>query len=73
MNTTPETPQDYGHPENASNDPERTHTERTAKKVDGVEVEPDVVSDPSLNDRDGSDWTDEGGATPRGPATSAPS
>lgn len=28
----------------------------------------DVDSDPSLDDDD-TDWTDEGGATPRGPAT----
>jgi hypothetical protein len=29
----------------------------------------DVRSDPALNDREGQDWSDEGGATPAGPAT----
>lgn len=29
----------------------------------------DVDSDPALTDRDGQDWSDEGGATPAGPAT----
>ncbi len=27
------------------------------------------ISDPALSDQDGHDWTDEGGATPHGPAT----
>lgn len=31
---------------------------------------PDVESDPALDDREGSDWGDEGGAAPSGPATS---
>ncbi|AIX99918.1 hypothetical protein ART_0320 [Arthrobacter sp. PAMC 25486] len=31
----------------------------------------DVESDPALNDEAGQDWTDEGGATPAGPATSS--
>lgn len=30
----------------------------------------DVESDPALDDRLGSDWSDEGGAAPTGPATS---
>lgn len=30
----------------------------------------DVESDPALDDRVGSDWSDEGGAAPTGPATS---
>jgi hypothetical protein len=30
---------------------------------------PDVTSDPALNDTTGQDWSDEGGATPAGPAT----
>lgn len=30
----------------------------------------DVVSDPARDDEVGSDWTDEGGASPQGPATS---
>jgi hypothetical protein len=29
----------------------------------------DVASDPALNDTTGQDWSDEGGATPAGPAT----
>lgn len=29
----------------------------------------DADSDPSLDDGDSSDWSDEGGATPDGPAT----
>ena len=29
----------------------------------------DVESDPALNDQQGQDWADEGGATPAGPAT----
>lgn len=29
----------------------------------------DVASDPALNDETGQDWSDEGGATPAGPAT----
>lgn len=29
----------------------------------------DVQSDPALNDQDGQDWSDEGGATPAGAAT----
>lgn len=32
----------------------------------------DVSSDPGRDDSEGSDWTDEGGATPQGPATDAP-
>lgn len=31
----------------------------------------DVVTDPALNDHLGQDWSDEGGATPSGPATSS--
>ena len=30
---------------------------------------PDVVSDPAKDDTQGQDWSDEGGATPTGPAT----
>jgi len=29
----------------------------------------DTTSDPARNDDEGSDWADEGGATPEGPAT----
>ncbi|WP_449277536.1 hypothetical protein [Leucobacter sp. GX24907] len=38
----------------------------------GKKAEDDVTSDPALDDRVGSDWADEGGATPAGPATSTP-
>ncbi|SEE30680.1 hypothetical protein SAMN04489740_1090 [Arthrobacter alpinus] len=43
---------------------------------EGVETAPqsgsrDVESDPALNDGLGQDWSDEGGATPSGPATSS--
>jgi len=34
-----------------------------------VRREPDVDSDPALSADPGRDWTDEGGATPAGPAT----
>jgi len=30
---------------------------------------PGLRSDPALSDREGQDWSDEGGATPAGPAT----
>lgn len=33
------------------------------------EVEPDVASDPALDDEQGSEWADEGGAVDEGPAT----
>lgn len=42
-----------------SADPEKTASTRAD----------DVRSDPALADNVGSDWTDEGGATPAGPAT----
>lgn len=35
-------------------------------------VKSDVISDPALDDTTGSDWTDEGGAAPEGPATNTP-
>ena len=34
-----------------------------------VPVARDVGSDPALSDQEGQDWSDEGGATPAGPAT----
>ena len=34
-----------------------------------VWTSPDVVSDPARDDGTSSDWSDEGGATPSGPAT----
>lgn len=36
-----------------------------------IEGSQDVESDPALNDEVGQDWTDEGGATFAGPATSS--
>jgi hypothetical protein len=38
----------------------------------GPTIHSDVVSDPALDDTTGSDWTDEGGAAPEGPATNTP-
>ncbi|XVX20827.1 hypothetical protein ACQP1U_02800 [Actinomycetota bacterium] len=32
-------------------------------------IEPDTISDPAKDDQTGGDWSDEGGATPEGPAT----
>ncbi|WP_159706387.1 hypothetical protein [Arthrobacter sp. 18067] len=40
--------------------------------VTTVPIKSDVVSDPALDDTTGSDWTDEGGAAPEGPATNTP-
>ncbi|RAN76754.1 hypothetical protein B5P43_22330 [Bacillus sp. SRB_336] len=40
----------------------------TASQPHGVGHEPDVESDPALNDNMGQDWTDEGGALPTGPS-----
>lgn len=33
------------------------------------DADDDVVSDPAKSDSEGGDWSDEGGATPSGPAT----
>ena len=41
----------------------------TAGGAPKTAVAPDVRSDPALTDQDGQDWSDEGGATPAGPAT----
>ena len=46
-------------------------TQGTTAPGTSVPVAPDVRSDPALSDQDGQDWSDEGGATPAGPATSA--
>lgn len=55
--------------------------EQSTDGVEGVEtvhpsrhnpnevVREDVMSDPALGDHLGSDWSDEGGAAPEGPAT----
>ncbi len=46
-----------------------TPTQRTATPGTPVPAARDVNSDPALTDQDGQDWSDEGGATPAGPAT----
>ncbi|WP_287930103.1 hypothetical protein [Arthrobacter sp.] len=40
----------------------------TASQPHGIDHEPDVESDPALNDDLGQDWSDEGGALPSGPS-----
>lgn len=40
-----------------------------AANVPAADLPADVASDPALNDTTGQDWSDEGGATPAGPAT----
>jgi hypothetical protein len=35
----------------------------------GQDQAPDGASDPAKDDTEGQDWSDEGGATPSGPAT----
>lgn len=44
----------------------------TPNEPETHESEEDVLSDPARDDRVGSDWADEGGAVPTGPATDAP-
>jgi hypothetical protein len=41
---------------------------KTATSGSGPEGREDVQSDPAKGNEDKSDWTDEGGATPSGPA-----
>ncbi len=50
----------------------RSSTVPTEHGSDAPESEEDVLSDPARDDRLGSDWADEGGAVPAGPATDAP-
>lgn len=58
-------------------DPDQHKDEPTVKTVQTaldkghLEVPADVVSDPALADQVGTDWTDEGGATADGPATTS--
>lgn len=63
------------------NDAPRGEHEESGDRTETVPVSPgpgdgetaeDVLSDPALGDRIGSDWSDEGGATPSGPATRTP-
>lgn len=51
---------------------EKTETVETEHSPDHSDAPADVASDPALDDRLGSDWIDEGGATSVGPATSTP-
>ena len=44
-------------------------TQGTATPATHIPVARDVDSDPARNDQYGQDWSDEGGATPAGPAT----
>ena len=50
-----------------------TSSPDTAPATTATPVRPDatadVVSDPAKDDTQGQDWSDEGGATPTGPAT----
>jgi hypothetical protein len=41
----------------------------TVSKPVNPDTASDVVSDPAKDDTQGQDWSDEGGATPTGPAT----
>lgn len=51
---------------------EAVETVPAANPRPDTDAESDVASDPALDDRLGSDWADEGGATPVGPASAAP-
>ena len=44
--------------------------DKAAVASDDQDHTADVVSDPAKDDTEGQDWSDEGGATPSGPATS---
>ena len=46
-----------------------THPETVNLGTSAASTASDVESDPALNDQQGQDWSDEGGATPAGPAT----
>src|SRR5690606_25179977 len=48
---------------------ELTNTVPTKHGASGADAQSDVQSDPALDDNVGTDWADEGGATPVGPAT----
>lgn len=58
--------QDKTTPEHPSSTEDRAELETASTSAAA-----DVTSDPALNDELGQDWADEGGATPRGPATSS--
>lgn len=46
-------------------------TVKSSSNKEQLEAEADVASDPARTDHIGIDWTDEGGATPEGPATTS--
>lgn len=48
---------------------EKQRTDTVPTEHGAENADDDVSSDPALDDRDGSDWSDEGGATAQGPAT----
>ncbi|MFI5510162.1 hypothetical protein ACIA48_22085 [Mycobacterium sp. NPDC051804] len=48
------------------NNPDKPDTAATEAGPKGADD--DVESDPAKGDEDTADWSDEGGATPRGPA-----
>lgn len=48
--------------QDSSNDPGTEHVEKDVP-------EPDSESDPALDDTEGGEWADEGGAPAEGPAT----
>lgn len=52
-----------------STHPETMNLGTNAAAGSAASSAPDVESDPALNDQQGQDWSDEGGATPAGPAT----
>lgn len=58
---------DAGHGSTAATPATATHG--TATPGTPLSAAGDVDSDPALTDQDGQDWSDEGGATPAGPAT----
>ena len=59
---------DAGHGSTSAATP-GTVTPGTATPGTPVSAARDVESDPARTDQDGQDWSDEGGATPAGPAT----
>lgn len=52
-----------------NNDDMNNNKVETTPTGAGQDQAPDVVSDPAKDDTEGQDWSDEGGATPSGPAT----
>lgn len=67
-----EQPKGAGGERKRDDDVELTETVPTHQESGRSGTKDDVESDPARDDRLGSDWSDEGGATPAGPATSTP-